>query len=252
MIHRDHHDSITVLRMEHGKANAMDIDLLENLIEALEEVEHSDASALVLTGTGTIFSAGVDLFRVLDGGADYVQRFLPALTSALTALFTVPRPVVAALNGHAIAGGCILTSACDFRIMARGKGKIGVPELRVGVPFPSIALEVLRFAIPRQHLQELAYVGRTFAPDDALARGLVDELAEPDDLLERALAAARSLADIPAATFELSKRQLRRPTLDRLTVLEQEVDPEVYALWESPEIHEHIREYLDRTLGKKA
>lgn len=252
MIHRDHHDSITVLRMEHGKANALDTELLQDLIDALEEIARSDASAVVLTGTGSIFSAGVDLFRILDGGTEYVQSFLPALTRALRDLFALHRPVVAALNGHAIAGGCILACACDHRIMAQGKGRIGVPELRVGVPFPSVALEVLRFAVPRQHLQELAYVGRTFAPDDALVRGLVDELTEPDSLLERALAAARSLADIPAATFELSKRQLRRPTLDRLAVLEQEIDPEVYALWESPEIHEHIREYLDRTLGKKA
>lgn len=256
MIHREHHDSINILRMEHGKANALDTELLEDLVDALEEIERSNTSALVLTGTGTIFSAGVDLFRVLDGGADYVQTFLPALTRALRALFTLPLPVVGALNGHAIAGGCILACACDHRIMARGVdgkgGKIGVPELRVGVPFPSIALEVLRFAIPRQHLQELAYVGRTFSPDDALARGLVDDLTEPDALRERALEAARSLADIPPATFELSKRQLRRPTLDRLAVLEKEIDPEVYALWARPEIHEHIREYLDRTLGTKA
>lgn len=255
MIHRDHHDSITVLRMEKGKANALDTELLHDLIDAIDEVERSAASAVVLTGTGTIFSAGVDLFRILDGGTEYVETFLPALSRALRDLFALPRPVVGALNGHAIAGGCILASACDHRIMARGAdgkgGKIGVPELRVGVPFPSIALEVLRFAVPRQHLQELAYIGRTFAPDDALARGLVDELTEPDALLDRALEAARSLADIPAATFELSKRQLRRPTLDRVAVLEKEIDPEVYALWASPEIHQHIQEYLDRTLGKK-
>jgi enoyl-CoA hydratase len=161
------------------------------------------------------------------------------------------------LNGHAIAGGCILACACDHRLMARpgqggegAGGRIGVPELRVGVPFPSAALEILRFAIPRQHLQELAYVGRTFAPDDALARGLVDELVDLEGLAERAVDAARSLVAIPTGTFQLSKRQLRRPTLERIAALEGEVDPEVYALWARPEIHDHIREYLDRTLKK--
>jgi len=254
MIHREPHGPITVLRMDHGKANAMDVELLDGLSDALSEAETSDAEALVLTGTGRIFSAGVDLFRVLDGGAEYLGRFLPALSRALKDLFTFPRPVVAALNGHAIAGGCILAAACDLRLMAQGSdgsgGRIGVPELRVGVPFPTAALEILRFAIPRQHLQEVAYVGRTFSPDDALARGLVDELVDPDALIERALEAARSLAAIPTGTFQLSKRQLRRPTLERIAALEKEIDPEVDALWARPEIHQHIREYLDRTLKK--
>jgi len=254
MIHREPQGPITILRMEHGKANAMDVELLDDLSEALAAAEASDAEALVLTGTGRIFSAGVDLFRVLDGGADYLGRFLPALSRALKDLFAFPRPVVAALNGHAIAGGCILACACDHRLMAQAAdgsgGRIGVPELRVGVPFPSAALEILRFAIPRQHLQEVAYVGRTFSPGDALARGLVDELVDPDGLADRALEAARNLAAIPTGTFQLSKRQLRRPTLDRLPTLEQKIDPEVYALWARPEIHEHIREYLDRTLKK--
>ena len=258
MIHREPHGPITVLRMDHGKANAMDVELLDGLSEALAEADASEAEALVLTGTGRIFSAGVDLFRVLDAGAEYLGRFLPALSRALKDLFAFPRPVVAALNGHAIAGGCILACACDSRLMARppedgggAGGRIGVPELRVGVPFPSAALEILRFAIPRQHLQEVAYVGRTFSPEDALSRGLVDELVDPDALADRALEVARSLAAIPAGTFQLSKRQLRRPTLDRLPALERELDPEVYDLWARPEIHDHIREYLDRTLKKR-
>ena len=254
MIHRDNHGPIALLRMEHGKANALDTELLDELTESLDAVRASDAAGLVLTGTGPIFSAGVDLFRVLDGGRDYLEAFLPAISRALRGLFAFPRPVVAALNGHAIAGGCILACACDLRLLARGgdkPGRIGVPELRVGVPFPAVALEILRFAVPRQHLQELAYVGRTFDADDALARGLVDELVEPERLQERALEVARTLVDVPRGTFELSKRQLRQPTLDRLADLEREIDPEVYDLWARPEIHEHIREYLARTLSKK-
>ena len=125
MIHREPHGPITVLRMDHGKANAMDVELLDGLSEALAEADASDAQALVLTGTGRIFSAGVDLFRVLDGGAEYLGRFLPALSRALKDLFAFPRPVVAALNGHAIAGGCILACACDHRADGAGSGRLG-------------------------------------------------------------------------------------------------------------------------------
>ncbi len=206
---------------------------------------------MLLTGTGSIFSAGVDLFRVLAGGEEYLAGFLPALARALSTLFTFPRPVVAALNGHAIAGGCILACACDFKVMATGRGRIGVPELRVGVPFPAIALEILRFAVPRQHLQGLTYTGRTFTPEEALERGLVDELVAPEGLRARALAAARELAAVPAATFELTKRQLRDPAVARVAALGERIDAEVAAAWSRPETHRVIRDYLDRTLGAK-
>ena len=145
MIHREDRNDIAVLRMEHGKANAVDTDLFTDVGAALDAVESSNARALVLTGTGSMFSAGVDLFRVLKGGAPYLAEFLPLLSTIVRRLFTFPRPIVAAVNGHAIAGGCVMAAACDRRIMNRDKGKIGVTELLVGVPFPADALEALRF-----------------------------------------------------------------------------------------------------------
>lgn len=260
MIHLESFDlesggPVTVLRMERGRANALDLELLATLDETLQELEDPAAdgapAAVVLTGTGSIFSAGVDLFRVLDTDRDYLVEFLGTLGWALRRLFTFPRPVVAAVNGHAIAGGCILVCACDHRVMADGDGRIGVPELRVGVPFPTVPLEVLRFAVPREHLQKLAYVGKTYSPADALSWGLVDELAPPDGLIDRAVEAAAQLAAIPAGSFRVTKEHLRRPTVDRIDALQGEVDAEVTRLWNDPAIREHIREYLARTLKKK-
>ena len=252
MIHREDRGPIAVLRMAHGKANALDAELLEALDRALHGIEEARPEAVVLTGTGSIFSAGVDLFRVLDGGASYLASFLPVLARAVRRLFAFPRPVVAAVNGHAIAGGCILACACDLKVMAEGEGRIGVPELRVGVPFPVAPLEVLRFAVPPQHLQKLAYAGRTYGAAEALEWGLVDELASPDRLLERALEAAGQLAAIPPGSFELTKAQLRRPALDRIDALHDEIEPRVAAQWASPAVREHVRAYVERTIGKRS
>src|SRR5215470_4607203 len=132
MIERSQHEGILTLRLAHGKASLLDVELLDALLRELDGVAE-DVRALILTGTGSIFSAGVDLFRLTQEGKDYVRRFLPLLSRLLCTLFTFPRPVVAAASGHAIAGGCVLVVACDIRLMAEGAGRIGVPELLVGV-----------------------------------------------------------------------------------------------------------------------
>ena len=127
--------------MAHGRVNALDSELSTALIDVLDDVERdTDIASVVLTGRGSAFSAGVDLIRMLDEPPSYLDRLLDELTKAMLRLYTFPRPVLAAVNGHAIAGGCILVCACDYRIMVEGDATIGVPELRVGVrPASSIA-----------------------------------------------------------------------------------------------------------------
>src|SRR4051812_19623705 len=147
MIELTQHGEVAVLRMAHGKANVLDLEFCNALAARFEDYRQSPAKALVLTGSGRIFSAGVDLVRLVDEGAPYVRAFLPALNRAIETLFSVLKPVVAAVNGHAIAGGCILACAADQRLMARDSGRIGIPELLVGVPFPVVPLEVMRFAV---------------------------------------------------------------------------------------------------------
>src|SRR5215813_3860276 len=185
MIELSQHEGILTLRLTHGKASALDVELLDALLRELDGVGE-EVRALILTGTGSIFSAGVDLFRLTQGGAEYVRRFLPLLSRFVRTLFAFPRPVVAAANGHAIAGGCIIVLAADARLMAEGSGRIGIPELLVGVPFPAAPLEVVRFAVPQDKVQSLIYSGRTLLPQEALTAGLVDEVVASDNLLARA------------------------------------------------------------------
>lgn len=247
MIERELEDGILTLRMAHGKASALDVELLEALERALAELD--GARALVLTGTGGIFSAGVDLFRIVDGGAAYVDQFIPLLSRVLRALFTVPIPVVAAVNGHAIAGGGVMTLSADYRLMADGKGRIAVPELLVGVPFPAAALETVRFAVSPDRLQALVYMGRSLLPSEALADGLVDEVVDADALLPRAREAAAHLAALPPAAFRLTKQSLRADALARMDGA-AEYDRAAHAQWATPETHDHIRAYVERTMRR--
>lgn len=251
MIHREDHDRICVLRIEHGKANAIDLDLFTELEKLLEAIEGpSGPGAVVLTGTGSMFSAGVDLFQVLEGGVEYLSRFLPALSQTVRRLFALPIPVVAAINGHAIAGGCILAAACDYRVMTEAKAKIGVSELRVGVPFPVVAFEALRFLLPTYRVQDLVYSGRLLTPTEARDIGLVEELAPAEEVVDRALAAARGLAAIPTEAFAFTKEQLRGPTLTHIDRTAPEIDPRVLESWSRPATLATIQAFLAKTVGK--
>jgi enoyl-CoA hydratase len=249
MIELTRRGKVALLQMVHGKANALDLEFCEALTRELAGVAASDAGALVITGRGTIFSAGLDLVRLLDGGEPYVRAFMPVFNRAFETLFTLPLPVVAAVNGHAIAGGCIMTSAADYRLMAREPGRIGAPELLVGVPFPVVPLEIMRFAAAPQHVQAMLYRGTTFTATEAVQYGLIDAVVDPDRLLDEAVAAAESFAAVPRAAFTLTKRQLRAPALDRMhagAALERELTD----AWTSEATLGAIRGYVAKTLKR--
>ena len=244
-------DGIAVLTLAHGKANALDIEFCEAIAARFMDLRQSEAKAVVLTGQGTIFSAGVDLVRLSEGGVDYIRKFLPVLHKLYDAVFFHPKPVVAAINGHAIAGGCVLAACADRRIMANGSGRIGVTEILVGVPFPALAFEIVRFAVPRRYLPEFALSGATYAGDEALQRGWIDEVVEPDALLEDALAVAQELALLSPPAFAQTKRQIRQEVAERLARSGAATDQAVTEIWCAPATLARIRDYVARTLKKR-
>ncbi len=184
---------VTVLRMCHGKVSALDLELLQAITTALGEVP--EAAPVVITGTGSAFSAVVDLRRIVAGGPEYAAEFLPALTAAFLAIFDHPGPVVAAVNGHAIAGGCVLAAACDVRLMS--EGSIGLAELSVGVPFPVSAMEIMRHAVGPA-AGRLALGAGLLDPAGARSIGLVHDVVDPEALLDLAVGQASAMGGTPA------------------------------------------------------
>lgn len=287
MIEVDVVDGIAVVRLAHGKVNALDLELCQAIEQTMRDLDDPDGPvrAVVVTGAGRAFSAGVDLKRVVYGGAAYVAEFLPALSGAFRSVFDLGKPVIAAVNGHAIAGGCVLAAACDHRIMAAGVAgvagvartaggagiagaagtgvtvgagegaggagvsTIGVPELRVGVPFPYPALEIMRFALGPVAARKVIFEGINHKPPAALALGLVDELCDQDALLDRAMAVADRMAtDIPADTFRYTKAQVRQEANERLDQASESATEE---LWIRAATDGRIRAFMDRTMGSR-
>lgn len=241
---------IEFLRMQYGAANAMDLKFSIEFTKTVRELAKSSSRAIVLTAPGKIFCAGVDLPQILAGGKEYVRQFLPALDEMFETLFFCHKPVVAAVNGHAIAGGCVLACAADRRLMVDGNALIGVPELRVGVPFPTVAMEIMRSRTNPDFYAEVTLGGATWTAGDARQRGLVDEVVDSEQLLSAALATAESLALIRPEVYSFSKHQIRqsvREAIDHRTPLQQ---AELYELWESAATHAEISAFVERTLKK--
>src|ERR1700722_11641852 len=183
MLETEDRSGVTVLRLRHGKVNALDTELLRAITAAMGDLD--PASAVVITGAGSAFSAGVDLKRIVAGGPPSVREFLPALTEMFLAVFDHPGPVVAAVNGPAIAGGCVLAAACDVRLMAGGR--IGLAELSVGVPFPTVALEIMRHAIGPA-AGNLVLTARLLDAAQAQSIGLIHDVEAPETVLGSAVA----------------------------------------------------------------
>ncbi|KAF0243451.1 MAG: hypothetical protein FD180_3341 [Planctomycetota bacterium] len=250
MIASESRGPVTILRLRQGKANALDVGLLRELEASFAREIKTSVRAFVLAADGPIFCAGLDLFQLANGGPAYIRELLPALHDALRAAFTFPKPLVAAISGHALAGGCVLAAAADARVMARGPYKIGVTEILVGMPFPPSALGLMRHVCAPSVLQEVALTGRTWGPDEALARGLVDEVVAPGELLDRALARATAFAAVPARAFALTKQQLRSATLEQIDRDQKELGAQILEAWCAPEVGEAVKAYVAKTLNR--
>jgi enoyl-CoA hydratase len=242
VIDRESRGEVVVLRMARGKVNALDLEMLLALTGALDELA-GDGRPLVLTGQGSTFSAGVDLRRLATESSEYVEEYLGALSMAFRAVFGYPGPAVAALNGHAIAGGFVLAAACDHRVAAEGAGTFGLSELAVGVPFPTSAIEIVRHAVGTARAHRLALSAELLDIGAALAAGLLDEVVPPESLVDTAVARAAGRADHGLAAYRLTKRQLQRPANERMDAAAED-GPLVAAEWTDPVSRERIRAFL--------
>ena len=241
---------VAVVTLDRPPANALNRAFFDELIALLDRLRAPDVGAVVITGTGRFFSAGLDLFEVFAYPPREFDEFTRRFDAGFGALFAFPKPVVAAVNGHAIAGGAVLAAAADFRLVADGEGRMGLTEILLGVPFPVSVLEIVRYACAGPALPELLYHGRTYPPRDAHARHLADEVVPAPEILTRARALAEELAGRPRVAFERTKVSLRAEVLRRLDSARRDGDP-AWDVWRSAETHAAVEAYRARTLGAK-
>ena len=248
MINTETRDDVTILTLAKGGANAIDSELLKALRAAFKEAVDA-GKPIVLTDEGEkIFCAGLDLVSLAGADRVVVTTLVHELYFTLFELFNAPVPVVAALNGHAVAGGALVALTTDWRVMSAGKGRIGMSEAQIGVSIPASALELMRYRLRPPHLDRIAYAGELHPVDDALRMGLIDETVEASALLETAVARARSFApSLPA--FTEMKTNLRRDVKAAMEAA-RERDEAFLDKWFSDEGQARIKATVAKLTGK--
>jgi enoyl-CoA hydratase len=200
---------VAVLRIEGGKANAMTPELLEMIEQRVDELERGPARAAVITGYDRYFSAGLALPLLIDLEREAMKAFIEKFASAMLRVFRCEKPIVAGINGHAIAGGCVLALMCDYRVIVNDDNvRIGLNETQLGIGLPAIVLEPLRAQVPASSLTAIAINGALVSPHQAQALGLVHEVGTD------AHAVAARLAAIPPVAAAQVKRGLRAPIIE--------------------------------------
>jgi enoyl-CoA hydratase len=237
---------VALLTLDRPRANAFNPELVAELANALHAA--TDARSLVLTSSQPLFSAGWDLPTVRALSREDMARFLADFCALVRALFAFEAPVVAALPGHAIAGGLIVAAAADERIAAEGKGELGLSEVALGVPIPRSCYEVFRHLLGERGAERIAAAGDNVPVERALEIGLVDRVVLAGDLLEAALDRARQLAGRSRAAYAEIKRRARAGALRRFDRA-GESDP-FLEFWFSDEARRRIDALVERLTKK--
>ena len=216
-------EGVARVRLTNGVTNALGPQLIAELREVLEQVRnHPEARSVLLLGNRKFFSIGFDIPALYPLSADEFRAYFEDFNRASLELYTLPKPTVVAIEGHATAGGCILSLGCDYRFISDGHKRMGLNEIKLGVPVPLLADRVLVDLIGVRAARDAVESGDFYGPKTLLELGMVDEVHPLEEVADRAMDKARSLAALPPAAY---------PAIKRLRV--EKIEAQVLDTWDS-------------------
>lgn len=217
-------ENYAIVQMNRGTANSLNLKLLEELIEAFEQLEKDKSvRGIILTGKERFFSAGLDVIELFNYDELQMTDLFISLAKAVKTLFLLDKPVVASITGHSPAGGCILAISCDYRIMAEGNYKIGLNEIPVGIVMPEFIYQVLGYWMGKgkafQHIAE----GRLITPAEAMQLNMIDKIVPESEVLEESVKQLKKYISLDENTWVQSKKNMRYEYLKYLDVNEDKI-----------------------------
>jgi enoyl-CoA hydratase/carnithine racemase len=247
-IQLEHHNHVAIAKLSRGVTNAINLEMIDELSETLQKIKDDpEARGLVLTSANEkFFSIGLDIPWLFPLGREDFASFYRAFNHLCIDLFTLPKPTVAAVTGHATAGGCILALCCDYRIIAQGRKLMGLNEIKLGVPVPYPADCILRDLAGSRIARDVIYSGEFFEGDTLLEMGMVAEVLPLGQVIPRAIEKAGSLGSTSLEAFAMIKRnRVERVKADILANLEKK-EQFFVACWYSPQARQRLKEAMDK------
>jgi enoyl-CoA hydratase/carnithine racemase len=241
-VHVSKDGEIATVTLSRGKVNALNEVMVEEIAKSFEDLAIDNAvQSIIFTGSGKFFSFGFDVPEFLNYSKNDFIRFLEKFTNFYTYLFLFPKPIVAALNGHTIAGGCMLATACDFRLMVTGKARISLNEITFGAPVFAGSVEKLRYCAGSRNAQSILYSGAMYSAEEAFQLGLVDQVSSEEALAEDASKVAHELAQKDSSAFRSIKHLLRKPVAEQMIKREKDAILEFVDIWYSKQTWENLK-----------
>ena len=248
MISVEYRDTVAIVKLCKSVTNALDLELVNELGAVLEKVKHeSSVRGLVLgSSSDKFFSIGFDIQRMFDFPRKGFEAFFKAFNHVCLSLYTIPKPTVAAITGHAVAGGCILVLCCDYRFIAEDRKLMGLNEIKLGVPVPYLADCVLRDIVETRVAKEIMDTGAFYAPMDSSRMGLVDAVFPSGEVLERAVEKAKLVGSWPQGAFAIIKRNRTEEVEMRLLAQREKKEQSFIDCWYSDEARRLLREAIKK------
>ncbi|MHA1983861.1 MAG: enoyl-CoA hydratase/isomerase family protein [Candidatus Hodarchaeales archaeon] len=213
-------DRIGILQIKRsdGKGNALHLDLLKELNEAITTISNNEEiTSLIITGTGHYFSTGLDLNDITESNLESVKEYFNLSSDVFFKLFTLPIPTVGAMNGHSVAGGAVLAVSCDYRIFRNGNYKFGFTGINIGIPYPLVPLEIIKFSIPSYMIAEILLQGKLIDPTTCYQKNIINDLVHGDtDLIDYAKNYLSKEVRAPKQNYKFLKENLQEAVVNRI------------------------------------
>jgi 3,2-trans-enoyl-CoA isomerase len=244
-------DRLALITLNRGKSNALNREMITEVTDMLYNIGNDDnIGGVVITGKEHFFSAGLDLIELYSYNEEEIKSFWKLFLDFGAKITAFKKPMVAAINGHAPAGGCVIALACDARVMAEGKYIIGLNEVPVGIIVPESIFQLYAFWLGKAHASRSLLEGKLFSPEEALQIGLVDELVNPNTIMTAAERKIRKYMALEPNTWQQSKLNIRKELIAATAADQSETLDAMLAQWWSPSTRNLLKMIIDN-LQKK-
>ncbi|MCJ7579286.1 MAG: enoyl-CoA hydratase/isomerase family protein [Candidatus Aminicenantes bacterium] len=235
-------NGIAIVTLNRSKVNALNEPFIEQLNSTFINLENDKTvEAVIITGQGKFFSFGFDIPELLGYSKESFTRYLIKFTNLYTSMFLFPKPLVAALNGHTIAGGCMLSLACDFRIIVSEKAKISLNEISFGALVFAGSIELLKYCVNQRNAESILFSGKMYSANEAIKLGLVDQISSYEKLMDDSIKIAREFANKDKTAFRGLKSLLRKPVAEEMKKKEMDSIRKFVDVWYSKETRKSLK-----------